>query len=142
MPESLITLVKELNESFSPFQTAMHNTDRPNRSPSEIGNIAPREGQISISFTSESNWKALAFHKGHSTGRNHLNEEREIPIAPPKYVNARVKYCDDRFAANPQCIFHALDWIKRNAVASSVHFTERKQFQSETNVGQLVNTAM
>ena len=46
---------------------------------------------------------------------------------------------DDRFAVNPQCIFHALDWIERNAVATSVHFTERKQFQSEMNVGQLVN---
>ena len=29
-------------------------------------------------------------------------------------------------------------WIKINAVASSVHFAEKKQFQSEINVGQLV----
>ena len=29
-------------------------------------------------------------------------------------------------------------WIKRNAVASSVHFAEKKQFQSEINVGQVV----
>ena len=54
-------------------------------------------------------------------------------------MHARLKCCDDRFAANPQYIFHALDWIKRNAVASSVYFAERKQFQSEINVGQLVN---
>ena len=54
-------------------------------------------------------------------------------------MHARVKCCDDRFAANPQYIFHALDWIKRNAVASSVHFTERKHFKSEINVGQLEN---
>ena len=47
--------------------------------------------------------------------------------------------CDDRFAANPQYIFHALDWIERNAIASSVHFVERKQFQSEISVGQLEN---
>ena len=54
-------------------------------------------------------------------------------------MHARLKCCDDRFAANPQYIFHALDWIERNAVASSVHFAERKQFQSEISVGQLVN---
>ena len=48
-----------MKESSSLFHTAMHNTDRPNRSPSEIGNMAPGEGQIPISFTSESNWKAL-----------------------------------------------------------------------------------
>ena len=52
---------------------------------------------------------------------------------------AGLKCCDDRFAANPQYIFYALDWIERNAVASSVHFAERKQFESEISVGQLVN---
>ena len=52
-------------------------------------------------------------------------------------MHARLKCCDDRFAANPQYIFHTLDWIQRNAVASSVHFVERKH--SEFNVGQLIN---
>ena len=108
-------------------------------SPNEIVNIAPGEGQIPVSFTSEPNWEALAFPKDYSTGRNHFNEEREIPITPSKYVHTRLKCCDDRFASNPQYIFHALDWIERNAVASSVHFAERKQFQSEISVGQLVN---
>ena len=50
-----------------------------------------------------------------------------------------LKSCDDRFAANPQYMPHALDWIERNALASSVHFAKRKQFKSETDVGQLVN---
>ena len=54
-------------------------------------------------------------------------------------MHTRVKCCDDRFASNPQHIVHALDWIERNVVAISVHFTERKQFQSEISVGQLVN---
>ena len=54
-------------------------------------------------------------------------------------MHVRLKCCDDRFAANPQFIFHALDWIKRNAAVSSVHFAERKQFQSEISAGQLVN---
>ena len=93
-----------------------------------------------MSFTSEPNWEAIGFAKVYSTGRrNHFNEEREIPITPSKYVHTRLKCCDDRFASNPQYIFHALDWIERNAVASSVHFAERKQFQSEISVGQLVN---
>ena len=51
-----------------------------------------------------------------------------------------MKYHDDRFASNPQYIFHALDWIERNAVASSIHFAERKQFQDDISAGQLVNT--
>ena len=89
----------------------------------------------------EPNREALAFLKDYSTGRNHFNEEREVPIAPSKYGHTRLKCCEDRFASrfDPQYIFHALDWIETNAVASSVHFTERKQFQSEIMVGQLVN---
>ena len=54
-------------------------------------------------------------------------------------MHARLKCCGDRFGANPQYIFHSLVWIERNAVASSVYFAEGKQFQSEVNVGQLVN---
>ena len=55
-------------------------------------------------------------------------------------MHARLKYHDDRFASNPQYIFHALDWIERNAVASSINFAERKQFQDDISAGQLVNT--
>ena len=54
-------------------------------------------------------------------------------------MHARLKFCDDRFAANPRHIFYVLDWIERNAVASSVHFEEREQFKSEISVDQLVN---
>ena len=54
-------------------------------------------------------------------------------------MNTRLKCFDERFASNPQYIFHALDWIERNAVESPVQFTKRKQLQSETSVGQLVN---
>ena len=103
-------------------------------SPNEIVNIAPGEGQIPVSFTSEPNSEALAFPKDYSARRNHFNEEREIPITPSKYVHARLKCCDDRFAANPQYIFHAFDWIERNAIANSVNFAERK-----LNVAKLVN---
>ena len=72
-------------------------------------------------------------------GRNYFNEETENPITPSKYVHARLKCCNDSFAANPRYIFQTLNWMERNAVASSVDFAERKQFQSEINVGQLVN---
>ena len=101
--------------------------------------MAPGEGQVHVSFTLEPSWEALAFPKGYSTGRNYFNKDREVPVTPSKYVHARLKCCDDRFAANPQYIFRALDWIEQNTVVSSVHFAERKQFQSGINVGQLVN---
>ena len=71
---------RELKESSYYFPTVMYNVDEPNISPNEIVNIAPGKGQIPLSFTSEPNWEALAFPKAYSTGKNHFNEEREIPI--------------------------------------------------------------
>ena len=128
-----------MKESSTPFPTVMCNVDGPNISPGEIVNIAPGEGQIPVSFTSEPNWEALTFLKDYFTRRNHFNEEGEVPITLSKYVHARLKCCDDRFAPNPQYIFHTLGWTQRNAAASSVHFSQRKQFQSEISVGQFVN---
>ena len=78
----------------------MYNVDEPNISPSKIVNIAPGEGQIPVSFTSKPNWEVLAFPKDCSTERNHFNEERETPIPSSKYLHARLKCCDERFAAN------------------------------------------
>ena len=125
---------REFKEFSSPFPAVMYDINVPNIFSSEIVNIAPREGQIPVCFTLEPNWEALAFPKDYSIGRNHFNEEREIPITCSKYVHARPKCCDDRFAANPQYIFHAFDWIERNAIANSVNFAERK-----LNVAKLVN---
>ena len=98
-------------------------------SPNEIVNIAPGEGQIPVSFTLEPYWEALAFLKDYSTRRNHFNEERETPITPSKYLHVRLRCCDDRFAANPQYIFHALDWIERNAVATSFILLKGNNFK-------------
>ena len=98
--------------------------------------MAPRECRIPVSFTSEPNWEAIVFPREYSTGINHFNEDRDNPLTPSKYVHARLKCCEDRFASNSQYIFYALDWIERNAVASFIYFAERKQFQSNISVGQ------
>ena len=58
---------REMKMSSLPFPTVMHNIDGPHISSSEIVNIAPGEGQISVSFTPESNWEALALPKEYST---------------------------------------------------------------------------
>ena len=81
----------------------IYNTDGPNISPSEIVNIVPGEIQISVPFTEERNWEALAFSQDYSTGRNNLSEERDIS----KYVHARLKCCDSRFVSQSQYMFHA-----------------------------------
>ena len=56
-----------------------------------------------------------------------------------QYRYARLKFCDDKVASDPQYIFQALDWIERLAVVSTFYFTERKQFQADDTLGCLQN---
>ena len=112
-----------------PYPTVLQNIDGPDISVDDVVNIAPGEGQIPVSFTSEPNWEALAFPKEYSIGKGHFNDDREIPITPSKYIHARLKSSDDRWASNSQYIFHALDWIQKSAVTSSIYFSQRKQYQ-------------
>ena len=114
----------------------MHNVYGPNTLANVVVNIAPGEGQLPAQFTSESDWAALVFAKNFATGEKHINNGRNAGIMPSKYLHARLKSCDDRFALDPQYIYQAIDWIERN-VASTVHFTERKQFQTDISVGCL-----
>ena len=129
------------NSTTNLFPTALHNKDGPDINACEILNIAPGEGQIPIDRRTEANWEALAFPKEFSTGKFHYNHQRDIKMTPNQYVQARLKCSDNRFASNAQYLFSALDWVEKYAVASSVNFTQRIQFQSEINVGQLLDSS-
>ena len=48
-------------------------------------------------------------------------------------MHARLK-CDDRFASNSQYVLHAIDWIERNPVASSIHFPEKKKKKKKKKI--------
>ena len=66
---------KEQEQRLSnPHSTVMHNEDGPNIDLNEIISIAPGEGQISISHSSEPNCEALAFPDIFSTGQFHFKK--------------------------------------------------------------------
>ena len=80
---------RELKESSSLFLIVMYSVEGQNISPSEIVNLAPRESQIPVSFTSGPNWEALAFPKYYSAGRNYFNEEGEVEFSGDMNVSSR-----------------------------------------------------
>lgn len=100
-----------MEESSVPFPILIYNIDGTNMSLSEVVNIAPKEGQILVSFTLQLNWEALAFREDFSTGIKYFNHKRKLPITPLKYVFTRLKCCDNKFSANCQYIFYVLDEI-------------------------------
>ena len=126
---------KQKKRGQVPLPTVMLNVDSPN----EVVDIAPGEGQLPVSFTSEPGWESLDFVRNFSTSENHFKTEKKVRIILSTYLHVRLKCCDGRFASDPQYVFQALDWIEGNAVASTVHFTQRKQFQTDFTVGCLQN---
>ena len=123
------------------FPTALHNKDGPDINACEILNIAPGEGQIPLDRRTEPNCEALAFPKEFATGKFHYNYPRDIKLTPIQYAQSRLKCSDNRFASNAQYLFSTLDWVEKSAVASTVNFTMRKQFQSDINVGQALDSS-
>ncbi|XP_066924610.1 uncharacterized protein [Clytia hemisphaerica] len=105
----------------------------------EILNIAPCENEIPVSFYSEPDWEALAFPGHYPDAKNYFNSPRDKSITPTKYVHARLKSSDDRFASDPQYIFNALHWTESSNVASAITFSQQKHFQSDISAGALTN---
>ena len=131
---------KEKKEkSQVPHPTVLHSNDGPTITSEQILNLAPGEHQIPVSTYSEPNWEALAFVKHYSEGKFHYNTERSVKITPSKYIHARLKSCDPRFASDPQYIFQCLNWIEREAILNTINFAERKRRQHPLTAGDIQN---
>ena len=52
---------KQKKKNLVPLPTILHNIDGPNIPANEVVSIAPGEEQLPVLFTSEPDWKALAF---------------------------------------------------------------------------------
>ena len=131
------------DDDDSPHATTSSNIDidEPSTiSSDEVVNIAPCENRIPVSTYSEPDFEALAFPRQFPEGKNHFNQERDVNISVTKYLHARLKSSDDRFASDPQYIFQGLHWIESTNVQSAISFAQKKHFQSEISAGQLVNT--
>ena len=127
-----------MHDSVIPLPTILHNIEGPSVFTAQVLNIAPGEGQIPVSFTTESNREASAFPKGFPYGRFHFGDTtREMPITLSQYIRACLKCFDNRFPKNPIYIFHTLDWIDRVSISNSINFFERKQFQEDTPTGEI-----
>ena len=62
----------KLKESSLPSPTMMYIVNGPNTSLIEIVNVAPRKGQIPVSFKSGADWEAPVIPKNYSTGKKNL----------------------------------------------------------------------
>ena len=71
----------------------------------EIYSIAPGEGKHPIHFMKEKYCEELAFPTLFPTGQFGYQVERDVPILPVKYFNARLLNYTGRFDRNPEYLF-------------------------------------
>ena len=120
---------KEVQDSVLPLPTVLHNIEDPSVSPAQVLNIAPGEGQIPVSFTTEPYWEAFPFPKYFLYGRFHFgNAAREVPITSQN-IHAHLECFDNKFGRNPIYIFYTLDWIELVAISNSLNFLKESNFK-------------
>ena len=130
---------EQIHKEGAPNPTVMHDIDGASVSIDKIIDVAPGEGHIPVSLHVEPDCEALAFPRHFPDGKFHFNYTREKPLSISKYIHARLKCCDSRFASDPQYIFFMLDLLEREALSNAINFSERKCKQSSITVGQLRN---
>jgi hypothetical protein len=124
--------------------TCMHPTHGPDMTTNQILNIAPGEGQIPVSTYTEPAWEAMAFPKLFPTGENTYhtyNKNRPVKLTAKKYINARLKCHDDRFATSSEYIFQALHWTETLSIQSSIQMAQHKMHHADITAGHLKDPA-
>ena len=119
--------------------TCLQPTHGPSVSTEQILDIAPAEGQIPVSATSQPDWEAMAFPKLFAIGKGHFNDTRPVKITPAKYLNARLQNADDRFATSTEYIFQGLHWLESDRLRSTINISKMKRHHQDINAGTLKN---
>ena len=127
------------NKAQVNFPTVIHKIYGQTLKPGEVLNLAPGEGNIPVSTYSEPDWEPLAFIKQYPQGKFHFNTVREVKITPSKYINARLKCYDPRFATDPQYIFQCKHWLEREIIKSTINFNEMKRRHDPLTAGDIKN---
>ena len=84
-----------MRQSYVTYPTVLHEKDGPSISANQVLNIAPGEGQIPVSFTTEPKWEALAFPKDFPHGRGHYSDETREVSNSISYARAQLKCFDN-----------------------------------------------
>jgi len=99
----------------------------------EIYDIAPGENKHPVSFMLDSQCEELAFPVLFPNGRFGYKVQRDVPLSPVKYFNARLLNHSGKFASNPEYLFFAQFVIEQKKVSDSINIALKKlQGQSIT----------
>ncbi|KAM9770972.1 uncharacterized protein ACBT44_004651 isoform 1-T2 [Syngnathus typhle] len=103
--------------------------------------VAPAERNNPVSFFRTPKLEAMAFPVQFPTGKNTLDEERQVKVTPSKYFKTRLCCVDERFARDTNYLFFAQFVIEIYLATSSMRIQLRKG-KPFTRDGRRINNAM
>ena len=98
--------------------------------------LAPGEGKIPVSWLHQMNFDVMAYPKHHPSGNFGIHHEREIPLTPQMYFNARLLGDDQRFSRDIPYLFMAQQYCERWALERQIDISGQKGISSFKN-GQM-----
>ncbi|KAJ8358092.1 hypothetical protein AAFF_G00035120 [Aldrovandia affinis] len=91
-----------------------------------IFSVAPAQGNKPVGFFSTPKLEAMAFPVQFPTGRNTLDEVRQVKLSPSRYFNTRLFCVDTRFAKDQSYLFFAQFVTETHIATCSMSIQARK----------------
>ncbi|KAJ8351005.1 hypothetical protein AAFF_G00165530 [Aldrovandia affinis] len=91
-----------------------------------IFSVAPAQGSKPVGFFSTPKLEAMAFPVQFPTGRNTLDEVRQVKLSPSRYFNTRLFCVDTRFAKDQSYLFFAQFVTETHMATCSMSIQTRK----------------
>ncbi|KAJ8378742.1 hypothetical protein AAFF_G00236620 [Aldrovandia affinis] len=91
-----------------------------------IFSVAPAQGNKPVGFFSTPKLEAMAFPVQFPTGRNTLDEVRQVKLSPSRYFNTRLFCVDTRFAKDQSYLFFAQFVTETHMATCSMSIQTRK----------------
>ena len=124
---TLVTrLSPKLGKSSPTNQNASFGLSQSSSAGNEVFTIAPGENKHPIHFMSDKHCEEMAFPTLFPTGKFGYQVERDVPLSPAKYFNARLLNYTGRFANNPEYLFFAQYVTEQKKVQDSINIALKK----------------
>ncbi|KAJ8361678.1 hypothetical protein AAFF_G00432110 [Aldrovandia affinis] len=104
-----------------------------------IFSVAPAQGNKPVGFFSTPKLEAMAFPVQFPTGRNTLDEVRQVKLSPSRYFNTRLFCVDTRFAKDQSYLFFAQFVTETHMATCSMSIQTRKGKKNAGTAGGFPN---
>ncbi|KAJ8379202.1 hypothetical protein AAFF_G00223140 [Aldrovandia affinis] len=106
-----------------------------------IFSVAPTQGNKPVGFFSTPKLEAMAFLVQFPTGRNTLDEDRQIKLSPSRYFNTRL-FCVDTWFAKDQSYLFFVQFVTETHMATCSMSIQTRKGKKNAGDGRRISNKM